>query len=164
MASTSRNRARAPGPALAADAAHCGVVASLTVPARPEYLRAVRELVGTAAGGGDTAAGAVLLADELAANSIKHGPAGPEARITITVAGNPGAVWVEVADGGGSSVPAPRPGDEYGENGRGLHLVDALSARWGYRRASGGALITWFEIRAAQGPQSRAGSEQEGQR
>ena len=41
--------------------------------------------------------------------------------------------------------------DDEAEGGRGMRLVDALSARWGYQRG-GGLATTWFEIQALLQP------------
>ncbi len=56
---------------------------------------------------------------------------------------------VEVTDRSGEGVPVLLPaasadGDAEG-NSRGMRLVDACGASWGYRRA-GGFTITWFEL------------------
>jgi hypothetical protein len=42
-------------------------------------------------------------------------------------------------------LPAAAPADDAAEGSRGLWLVDALSARWGYERG-GGLATTWFEL------------------
>jgi len=55
-----------------------------------------------------------------------------------------------VTDDGGLSEPVFREAeaeDTYAEGGRGLRLVDELSADWGYYR-HGDRLVTWFEIAA----------------
>jgi anti-sigma regulatory factor (Ser/Thr protein kinase) len=69
--------------------------------------------------------------------------------VTVTVAAWEKAVRVEVTDASGDGVPVLPPvseaADEEAEGGRGMRLVDALSARWGYQRG-GGLTTTWFEL------------------
>ena len=54
----------------------------------------------------------------------------------------PSAVSRTATDG-----PRGRPAGRDAEGGRGLHLVQDLAARWGWRRR-GGRMVTWFEIQA----------------
>jgi hypothetical protein len=69
-------------------------------------------------------------------------------RARCRTAGDKG-VRVEVTDRSGDGVPVLHPASEAAggeeESGRGMRLVDALSARWGYQR-SGGLATTWFEL------------------
>jgi hypothetical protein len=69
--------------------------------------------------------------------------------ITVVLIALPGAVRAEVADGGGATVPTLSPSaagaPDLTEGGRGLRLVDLLSARWGYHR-EGARTVTWFEL------------------
>jgi anti-sigma regulatory factor (Ser/Thr protein kinase) len=122
--------------------------ACLTVPCEAEKVHAVRDFVGEALGDHPRAEASVLLASELATNSVLHSSSRFGGNMTVTVSGVPDeTVRVEVADAGGLSLPALRGGpDGWDECGRGLHLVGVLSARWGYRIEPGGGLVTWFEI------------------
>jgi len=94
---------------------------------------------------------AVLLTSELVTNSVRHSGSavlGGDVTVAVTVGG--GGVRVEVTDRSGEGAPvlasaASADGDADGS--RGLWLVDALSARWGYERDSGLA-TTWFELQA----------------
>ncbi|MEO3813493.1 ATP-binding protein [Sphaerisporangium sp. B11E5] len=59
---------------------------------------------------------------------------------------------IEVWDGNpGCPVLAPATWD--GENGRGLHIVTALTSRWGVRRPPSGGKAVWCEL-----PVSRPGA------
>jgi anti-sigma regulatory factor (Ser/Thr protein kinase) len=129
-------------------AAGTAIRACLTVPCEARQVRAVREFVGETLAGHPCAEVPVLLASELAANSVLHSSSRLGGTMTVTVSGVPdGTVRVEVADAGGPSVPVLRGGpDGRDESGRGLHLVGDLSARWGYRIEPDGGLVTWFEI------------------
>jgi anti-sigma regulatory factor (Ser/Thr protein kinase) len=82
-----------------------------------------------------------LLVSELITNSVKYGG---EGTITLKVdAEPPGKVRAEVIDQGAGFVPVARdrPATEVG--GRGLHLVQTLSNRWGVHE---GSTHVWFEI------------------
>jgi anti-sigma regulatory factor (Ser/Thr protein kinase) len=136
-------------PAHAAGAtAGTAIRTGLTVPCEAGQVRAVREFVGEALGDHPCAEVPVLLASELATNSVLHSSSRFGGNMTVTVYGVPdGTVRVEVADAGGLSVPVRRGGpDRWDECGRGLHLVGDLSARWGYRIEPDGGLVTWFEV------------------
>jgi anti-sigma regulatory factor (Ser/Thr protein kinase) len=91
---------------------------------------------------------ALLLASELVTNSVRHsGSAVPGGRVTVTVLDGCDGVRVEVTDRIGATAPSLQPaGDREAEGSRGLQLVDALAARWGYERG-GGLATTWFELR-----------------
>lgn len=89
---------------------------------------------------------AVLLASELATNSVRHsGSAVPGETVTVTVVVRDAGVRVEVTDRKTEGVPVLRPADDEAEGSRGLRLVDDLADRWGYER-SGGRATTWFEL------------------
>jgi anti-sigma regulatory factor (Ser/Thr protein kinase) len=94
---------------------------------------------------------AVLLASELVTNSVRHGgSAVPGGLVTVSVAAGEAGVRVEVTELSGGSTPVLRPaalGDGEAEGSRGMGLVDACAARWGYWRG-GGSATTWFELRA----------------
>jgi anti-sigma regulatory factor (Ser/Thr protein kinase) len=115
---------------------------SVTIPAVPERVRAVRVFVARALGKSRVDSDVVLLlASELVTNSVRHsGSAVPGGVVTVTVAVVGEAVRVEVTDQIGKGIPvlpsaAPAGGEA--EGSRGLWLVDALSARWGYERGGG---------------------------
>jgi hypothetical protein len=79
---------------------------------------------------------------------LHSGSAVPRGVVTVTVAVGDEVIRVEVTDRCGGSVPvlpAAAPADDEAEGSRGLWLVDALSARWGYER-DGGLATTWFEL------------------
>ena len=135
-------------PALAAaEAVGNAIRACVTLPCEARQVRAVREFVGEMLGDFPCAEIPVLLASELASNSVLHSSSRLGGTITVTVLGvSNETVRVEVADAGGLSVPLLRSGPAgCAENGRGLHLVGSLSVRWGYRIEPDGGLVTWFE-------------------
>jgi anti-sigma regulatory factor (Ser/Thr protein kinase) len=121
---------------------------SVKVAGLGERARVVRAFVGAVLGSGHPCEDdAVLLADELFANSLRHSGSGrPGETVTVTVTVRVGAVRVEVADRSGPGVPELRPVGKDAEGGRGLGLVARLAARWGWQRR-GGRTVTWFELR-----------------
>lgn len=64
--------------------------------------------------------------------------------MTIRILGH--ALRLEVADSG-PGAPRKRPVHDEDEGGRGLHLVELLSSRWGHARTATGKVV-WFELPA----------------
>ena len=75
-----------------------------------------------------------LVATELVSNAIRH--ASPLANDTMLVRWRreDDDVVISVCDGGGSSDPVLVIADPDAERGRGLAIIDALSARWWVQR------------------------------
>jgi anti-sigma regulatory factor (Ser/Thr protein kinase) len=91
----------------------------------------------------DLAADAEAVVSELVANAVqasKRGATPVGLRLILTTR----SVFAEVLDYA-PGVPTFREAGTEAESGRGLHLVAALSADWGWTPASGGK-ITWAEI------------------
>jgi len=88
----------------------------------------------------DTSATAGLLASELATNAVMH--AGTAFTLTADLA--PASLRVEVEDGS-DHLPAVRQPRPRAIGGRGLHLVQELSSRWGADSVAGGKRV-WFEL------------------
>ena len=115
----------------------------------PVARRHVRETLGSH-GLGEFAQDAAIITSELVANAVQHACGNGAARIgvTLTCAGSPAAVTVVVPD------PSPRgPGRREtladDEQGRGLQIVEALSAHWGWRCEDGGKAV--FAVLAREG-------------
>lgn len=88
----------------------------------------------------------MLLVSELVTNSVRHSASGrPDRTVTVTVLSSGELIRVQVTDVSGTTVPALRPRVSGMEGGRGLHLVDALAARWGFEQ-DGDHTTTWFEL------------------
>jgi anti-sigma regulatory factor (Ser/Thr protein kinase) len=125
--------------------AGASVLASLTVPGRPDQVaevrRFVRRVIGDASPAAETA---VLLASELATNAVLHtasGQPGGSATVLLTEIG--GGLRVEIADqGSDQSAPVVR-GDIYASEGHGLFLVQSMADQWGYVRDEAGTTV-WF--------------------
>ena len=84
---------------------------------------------------------AVLLVSELVTNSIIHG--GPPVVVAIDCDGE--ALQVRVRDGS-AALPARRTAGQAEEGGRGLALVETLSADWGVDPEPDGKHV-WFVLR-----------------
>jgi anti-sigma regulatory factor (Ser/Thr protein kinase) len=128
----------------------------LTVPCGPDQVCVVREFVRRQLADDPRAETAVLLASELATNSVQHSSSRLGRVMTvIVVAARDGIVLVGVADAGGATVPVLR--DEGGgcaEGGRGLRLVSYLCPKWGFRIQPDGGLVTWFALGQGRGEQA----------
>lgn len=86
---------------------------------------------------------AVLLTSELVTNAILHG-APP---LELQCRGANRTFRVEVHDSRRLDTLAARTAAGDAESGRGLLLVDALAARWGWER-QGRRKVVWFELDA----------------
>ncbi len=82
-----------------------------------------------------------LLVSELVTNSVKYGEHGA-LKLQIEARG-PRTLRVEVVDQGGGFVPTARDRPVGEPGGWGLHLVEALTDRWGVYE---GSTHVWFEI------------------
>jgi len=86
---------------------------------------------------------ASILVSELVTNAVNHGGGCLELRVQA----HGDQVTVSAADGS-SVVPRRRRPDDAG--GRGLELIEALSARWGVEDHEGGKRV-WIELAACPG-------------
>ena len=107
----------------------------------PVARRHVRDALGLH-GLGEFAQDAAIITSELVANAVQHACGNGAARIgvTLTCAGNPAAVTVVVSDSSPQG-PVRRETPADGEQGRGLQIVEALSAHWGWRYEDGGKAV-----------------------
>ena len=83
---------------------------------------------------------ACLLASELVTNAIRHG----HEPLRLSLSHDDAQVRVEVSDAGGGVARVSDRGPS-ALDGRGLVLVEALSAAWGVDRASDGKAV-WFSL------------------
>ena len=126
------------------------LLGSLTIPGRPECVHVAREFVAARLREGYACADtAVLLTSELVTNSAVHSDSRRHGgTITVTLIAVPDGIRAEVIDEGGATVPSLRPGPglpDLSDTGRGLQLIEALSARWDYWSDEEGT-VTWFEL------------------
>lgn len=88
----------------------------------------------------------ILGAHELMANAATHGCRGQAAKaFTVKVIHSGGRIRVEVQDPS-NRRPRQRPPSEEREGGRGLFLVDALAASWGFEPGPGQGKTVWMEL------------------
>ena len=118
---------------------------ALALPGTPESVPIARRRVRAALGFhelGEFTEDAEFITSELVANAVQHACGNGAARIgvTLTWAGNPAAVTVVVSDSSPQG-PVRRETPADGEQGRGLQIVAALSARWGWRYEDGGKAV-----------------------
>ena len=106
-----------------------------------------RRFAAQLASGHRSCADVELLTSELVTNAIRHG----RTEMLVTVDVDEERVRVEVADRN-PARPQLRVPDERG--GRGLHLVDELSDRWGVHGGRPGKTV-WFEIADSPEPVRR---------
>jgi anti-sigma regulatory factor (Ser/Thr protein kinase) len=85
---------------------------------------------------------AEVITSELVANAVQHGCEDGAGTIGVILihAGTPAAVTVAVSDSS-PQVPVRRDTPAGSEQGRGLQIVEALSARWGWRYEDGGKAV-----------------------
>lgn len=86
-----------------------------------------------------------LLVSELATNAVLHARTSFAVRVTMTAK----AIRVSVTDGS-PMLPEKRNHSFLHPTGRGLHLVDSLSDRWGVLLEPPGKTV-WFELDRLQG-------------
>lgn len=107
----------------------------------------------------------VVAVSELVTNALRHGMEGlpqplPLCPIQVVLLGHPRRLVVVVTDPG-PRIPEPVSADpdRFAESGRGLLVVGAVSASWGWARLATGGKAVWaaFDLRVrrpepAQGP------------
>ena len=86
---------------------------------------------------------AALVTGELFVNALMHGPSGGQVLAGYCLWR--GGARIVVCDGGGPTTPELREAGAGSEDGRGLHLVEELSARWGSFRLPG-AQVVWCDF------------------
>ncbi|MBV8944743.1 MAG: ATP-binding protein [Solirubrobacterales bacterium] len=120
-----------------------------TFPHEPESVPAARRFATSVLRGASahTLEAVELMVSELATNCIRH----TNSEFDLTIIRNGSDIRVEATDwaGGTPAMRSPKPTDA---SGRGLKIVDTLSARWGVApRASAGKTV-WFMISDAGAP------------
>lgn len=84
---------------------------------------------------------ALLVTSELATNAVTHADSACRIRLSLSRA----ALRIDVIDTG-AGTPEPQPESRTAEHGRGLHLVDALTAAWGLEIVPGEGKLVWAEL------------------
>ena len=84
-----------------------------------------------------------LLAGEVVANAVVHGPVDGEIRVRVVVLGDEVRVFVSDESTARPSVQHALPTDP---GGRGMSLVAALSTAWGVEQRGPGGKTVWFSV------------------
>ena len=91
---------------------------------------------------GEYADDAEIITSELVTNAVQHvrGDGTETIGVTLAHAGSPAAVTIVVSDSSPEG-PIRRDTPADGEQGRGLQIVEALSAHWGWRQEEDGKAV-----------------------
>jgi anti-sigma regulatory factor (Ser/Thr protein kinase) len=126
---------------------------ALALPGIPESVPVARQRVRAALGScglGEYADDAEIITSELVANAVQHacGNGTQTIGVTLTHAASPAALTVAVSDSSphGPIMRDTLPGSE---QGRGLQIVQALSACWGWRQQDSGKAVFAVLVREA---------------
>jgi two-component sensor histidine kinase len=124
--------------------AGAAVLGSVTIPGRPQHVRA--KALGEL---GPVTETAVLLASELVTNAVRHSGSGaPGGTVTLVVLETADGVRVEVSDDGSRFSSPVVKEDVQSSDGRGLFLVESMARQWGYVRDEAGTTV-WFRLAAS---------------
>jgi anti-sigma regulatory factor (Ser/Thr protein kinase) len=97
---------------------------------------------------------ATVVVSELVTNALRHGARGTSQAaldgIELVLCRRAGVIACVVADPG-AEPPLLMAPDPVAETGRGLHVVEALSAAWGWTRLSGHCKAVWATLRIPGG-------------
>jgi serine/threonine-protein kinase RsbW len=114
-----------------------------TFPHEPQSVPAARRFATSAISGAsqETLEAVELMVSELATNCIRHTDSG----FDLTIIRNGPDIRVEATDhaGGVPTMRSPEPTDP---SGRGLKIIDMLSAGWGVQSADSHGKTVWFTI------------------
>ena len=118
---------------------------TLTVPSIPGSVPVARLQVRAALGSrglGEYADDAEIITSELVTNAVQHlcDNGTTTIKVTITYAESPAAVTIAVSDFSPHG-PIRRDTTAGSEQGRGLQIIEALSAHWGWRQEDGGKAV-----------------------
>jgi anti-sigma regulatory factor (Ser/Thr protein kinase) len=86
-----------------------------------------------------------MVVGELATNAVVHG----RTAFVVTLSDDDGRIRVEVIDQN-PRLPAPAFQSPDARSGRGLHIVECLSTRWGTDLIPGEGKAVWAEIEAVE--------------
>ena len=96
---------------------------------------------------------AALVISELLSNAIRHATPLPGSTVRVAWTLNDDALRVAVSDAGGGPMPRVAQASPAAPGGRGLGIVETLSARWGVLRDDGETTV-WAVLAAPHVPQT----------
>jgi anti-sigma regulatory factor (Ser/Thr protein kinase) len=88
---------------------------------------------------------AEIVISELVGNAVRHAKPLPDGTIRVSWTVRAGVVEVEVADGGGPTVPRPAPRSLLAVGGRGLRIVRGFAHEWGVLEDRAGRTV-WVSL------------------
>jgi anti-sigma regulatory factor (Ser/Thr protein kinase) len=114
-----------------------------TFPHEPQSVPAARHFATSVLhdASSDTLEAVALMVSELATNCIRHTDSG----FDLTIIRDGGEIRIEATDqaGGTPTMRSPKPSDS---SGRGLKIIDMLSAGWGVRTSASRGKTVWFTV------------------
>ncbi|MEW9554549.1 ATP-binding protein [Nonomuraea sp. NPDC050783] len=111
-------------------------------PGTLDQIRAARHFVADYLGERPETDTARLVISELATNAIRHTRSGlPGGRFGVTALAGSSLLILAVLDEGGPTAPHLRQAQDEDQNGRGLHLIDTLTTRWGIHGDQAGRTV-----------------------
>jgi anti-sigma regulatory factor (Ser/Thr protein kinase) len=136
----------APYPVLRPGGLHGAVRPSArTFSGTPASVREARRFVGELLAGCPARETLMMCVSELCANAVRHTASGRGGVFIVEVSRpRDGTARIAVTDDGAPSVPEPGAPGPMAESGRGLAMVAACTARWGYAEAYPGRTV-WAE-------------------
>ena len=123
------------------------VLGEITLPGEERSAAQARRFMRETLGPGHPALDDVQVCTcELLNNGLRHTKSGRGGEVNVKLGEAAGTLRIEVTDDGADGA-RPRLRSPNGEGGRGLHIDEALAARWGYVPV-GDRTTTWAEFRA----------------
>lgn len=113
------------------------------VTAARHRLRASLDDLGVPQGVGDDAE---IVSSELLGNAVRYARGIAGGMLLLGWQVSAGQLLIQVTDGGSGGVVESRDVDTGAVHGRGLHIVERLSARWGVTDHVGGLRTVWAEL------------------
>ncbi len=130
---------------------------ALSLPCAPSASAAVRAELSHHEELGWVLGDVMLVVSELVNNAVLHSGGLPHHELEVRACRHAGRLTVSVRDPGISGQSAgPRAATDQQSGGWGLHIVEALSERWGEEREVGDGYRVWADISLAHGQQQSA--------
>ena len=124
------------------------VLGEITLPGVRRSVGVARGFVRELAAGVPAVDDLVVVVSETVANAVTHTASGlAGGRVTVVLTGGEGVYRLEVSDAGAAGGRPQVKAEAEAETGRGMRIVEALSARWGFR-AEGARTVVWAEFPA----------------
>jgi anti-sigma regulatory factor (Ser/Thr protein kinase) len=124
------------------------VLGEITLPGVRRSVGVARGFVRELAAGAPAVDDLVVVVSETVANAVTHTASGlAGGRVTVVLTAGDGVYRLEVSDDGAAGGRPHVKAEAEAETGRGMRIVEALSARWGFR-AEGARTVVWAEFPA----------------